>query len=552
MSNPTEKLDIIVGDFPTDAALYNIKGVRTLFMSSAQTFSNAVENVRNVIPGITLEAAERMIREQCPEFKDLDDLLGRNIPTVPSVEHPAPEPADAAKEQLPSKRRRKAVLVAALLPALAASWALGRYTNVADTTPTDNGKTAAAPDKAPDDPGEAPFREPRFTHFAGASSIDCDPISPLEAECTDADGKVMSTKAATGPDSTVFTFSYGSERIGLRIFYEADYADTWARQDGTKDLYPNLEMHGRYALWGTDPSRVKDYGDLLSAPSGGDVQAMGGATPLPPRLAALTLGTLGLDQGEVHQLLAQSPTPVPTDTPAIMAARLVLGLDHVPPTPVLASVAGGEDIVAIAAGIEPVPSTGGTTAPPSDSGSTGAAGDTGGVDAGTSPPSTRPATQPTTGTDTSTGSEKPTQPSTPPAETEPPAEPPTEPSTPPAETKPPETTKPPATTAPATPPPDGTAPPEPTDPAPPEPVEPEAPAEPTEPPAEDIPAPPAEQTPPPTAETPTPPAGQAPDPGEETPPVEPPAGDPPAPPGRALGERGDLLILDSAWTVAAA
>ncbi|MFE1206352.1 hypothetical protein ACFW5V_32215 [Streptomyces sp. NPDC058762] len=570
-SSHTEKLDIIVGDFPTHAALYNIKGVRTLFMSSDQTFSRAVENVRNVLPGITLEAAERMIREQCPEFKDLDDLLGRNIPTLPSVERPAPEPVDdVAKEQLPSKRRRKVVLVAALLPALAASWALGRYTNVADTTPADNAKTAAtSPDTAGNDHGKAPFEEPRFTRFAGASNIDCDPISPLEAECTDADGKVMSTKAATGPDSTLFTFSYGSERIGLRIFYDADYAATWARQDGTKDLYPNLEMHGRYALWGTDPARVKDYSDLLAESDTGDVQAMGGATSLPPRLAALTLGTLGLDQGEVHQLLAQTPTPVPADTPAIMAARLVLGLDQVPPTPALPAVPDGEDIVAIAAGIEPAPSTGGKTVPvtePSGSGSTAPAGDTAGTGSGTTQPATRPATQPSTDAETSTGSGEATEPSTPPAETKPP-----ETTAPPATTPPPTTTPP--TTPPATEPPadtapsdaaestDPTAPTEPTDPAPADTVEPESPTEPapTEPPAEETPVeerpePPAEDTPPGTDETPAPPAEEAPDPAQETPaPVETPAEEAGPPPGRTPGESGDdLLILNSAWTVAAA
>ncbi|MEU9354968.1 hypothetical protein AB0D65_29235 [Streptomyces griseoloalbus] len=532
MSSHTDKLDIIVGEFPTDAALYNIKGVRTLFMSSAQTFSNAVENVRNVLPGITLEAAERMIREQCPEFKDIDDLLGLNRPAPPSVERPPIEPVDVVKEQFPGKRRRKVVLVAALLPALAASWALGRYTNVADTAPADTAKaTAAAPDKAADDAEDdvAPFKEPRFTRFAGASNIDCDPISPLEAECTDADGKVMSTKAATGPDSTIFTFSYGSERIGLRIFYEAAYAETWARQDGTQDLYPHLEVHGRYVLWGTDAARVKEYSDLLVESDRGDVRAMGGREPLPPRLAALTLGTLGLDQGEVHQLLAQSPTAVPADTPAIMAARLVLGMDEAPPTSALDAAPESEDIVALAAGIEPTPSTGGKTTPdtatePDEAGSTVPVG-TGGSGTGTK--------QPATGTSPST--DAPTEPSTPS----------TQPSTPPAETKPPaETTKPPTTTDPATPPP----------PQPEKPPADPAPTEPAEPPPTETPEPPAGETPPPAEETPEPPAEQTPDPAEETPaPVETPAETDHAPPGRTPGEGGDdLLILNSAWTVSAA
>lgn len=537
MSSPTDKLDIVVGEFPTDAALYNINGVRTLFLSSGQTFSSAVRNVRNVLPGIALEAAERMIREQCPEFKDIDDLLGLTKPAPPSVDRPpAPPVDDVVKEQHPNKRCRKVVLVAALLPALAASWALGRYTNVASTTPTGPAQTTAAVPEAaaesPADPRQAPFLEPRFTHFAGASNIDCDPISPLEAECTDADGKVMSTKAATGPDSTIFTFSYGSERIGLRIFYEASYAATWARQDGTQDLYPNLQMHGRYALWGTDKGRLKEYGALLAHGDHG-VTAMGGTDPLPPRLAALTLGTLGLNQDQVHQLVAQTPVPVPADTSTIVAARLVLGLEHGPLSPIV-SVPASDDIVAIAAGIEPAPSADGPSTEPTSP-----------------PPTTHPAAQPAQPT-----TEPVTKP-TPPAETKPPATTPSEPAKPSTETAPPAQTAPPpepATppkTSPATTPPaeeEPSTPPAET----PTPMDPAPPGEPMDP------APPAA---PPTGEPAEPPAGQAPDPTPAAPPPaeNPPAEVPPAEvppvevPARPHDEAGDdLLILDSAWTVAVA
>ncbi|MEE1764442.1 hypothetical protein [Streptomyces sp. SP18BB07] len=348
---PLDKIAIEVGDFPLDGAVIKHKGKTTLFLRP-QAFSTAVRHVRNVLPHITLEAAENLVREQCPEFPDFDELLGLTELPAPSIERPADPPEREDTELGRRKWRHRAVVVAALVPALAASWALGRYTTVADTTSSD--ATASALDTA-SSPGDlpeslAPFEEPNFSHFAGAGNIDCNPTNPLEAECTDADGMVMSTKAATGPDSTIFTFSYGSERVGLRIFYDVGYVDTWARQDGTKELYPNLQVHGRYVLWGTDPERIKEYGDLLDQDAKVAPTPLGSAKPLPPRLAALTLGTLGLGPQQVNRIIA-TPASAATDGPVTVAARMVLGLD----TEAAHSTPAGDDIVALAAGIEPKP-----------------------------------------------------------------------------------------------------------------------------------------------------------------------------------------------------
>ncbi|MET9776116.1 hypothetical protein ABZ023_17980 [Streptomyces sp. NPDC006367] len=540
---PINRIEIEVGDFPLDSSFIEHQGTYTLFLRP-QTFGSAVQHVRNVLPHITLEAAETMVREQCPEFPDFDKLMGLDLPPAPSIERPAPQPVkEDPLEPERRKRRRRAALVAALLPALAASWAVGRYTNVAETPP-DSRAAAAAPDASPDAASagadEAPFTEPKFTHFAGASNIDCNPISPLEAECTDADGKVMSTKAATGPDSTLFTFSYGSERIGLRIFYDDAYAKTWARQDGTQDLYPNLQMHGRYALWGTDPERIKEYGTLIAESDRGTVTPMGGAEPLPPRLAALTLGTLGLDQGEVHQIMAKTPAPVPAATPVIMAARLVLGLDQAPPAPAGSGTLGGDDIVAIVAGIEPSPSPAGKTQPeprpePSESISTAPTGDAATGGTGTKPASPKPTPTPPT-----TASTKP--PAEPSPSTQEPTAPPTGSTKLPAPTPPPQPSKPPAEPAP------------PTDPAPVEPSPADSsgsaekpPVPPAEEPAEKPVESPAEE---PSAVEPATPAAP---PAEEPPaPADPPTEEPPAPADPVPGEDGtgdDLLVLDSAWTV---
>jgi hypothetical protein len=240
------------------------------------------------------------------------------------------------------------VVAAALAPALVGSWALGYV-----TAGSPIGTSASAPDPSPTNAGGAkPFVEPEFRGFSKAGQIDCMPIADLEAECTDADGMVMSSKAATGPDSTIFVFSYGSERIGLRIFGDADYAETWARQDGTIELYPNLSRSGRYVLWGTDEQRLSEYTDVLRAEEtrrSSNVSMRGASTPLPPRLAALTLGTLGLNEQDVEAHL-HSRHGMQVDEPVLLAAQAVLGVgtSDAPST-------GGDDIVAIALGLDRPP-----------------------------------------------------------------------------------------------------------------------------------------------------------------------------------------------------
>lgn len=518
----SDELDIVVGDFPADASLISHNGVRTLFLRP-QSFGSAVRHVQNVLPGITFEAAEEMIRA-FPEFKDFDDLFGLSAPAPPSVDRPPMKPAaDVTRTGGQRSWRRNVALIAALVPALAASWGAGWYMNGPDI---EHPKAqASSQDTVSADAGDvspAPFDDTQFEHFAGSSKIECSPTSTLEAECTDSDGMVMSTKAATGPDSTIFTFSYGSERIGLRIFYDAEYASTWARQDGTQELYPNLKRHGRYILWGTDPSRIKEYAHLLEdSDRQGPTTLSLGTRALPPRLAALTLGTLGLDSREVDQIMAR-PAMASTDAPAILAARLVLGLDALP-----GSVGhGGDDIVALAAGIEPSrPQTGpdqfetGPVTVPAGTGSTSSGSST------TTP--TAPATTSPTDSKTPTPTPPPTQTAPPPVVTPPavdPVNPPSEPQTPGTVTPPTEETPPPVV-----PPVEETPPP-------------------VVPPVEEPPPviPPVEETPPPVEEPP--PAESPAPPAEETPATALPAEEA-SPPAETVDD--ELLILDSAWTVAA-
>ncbi|MFM9634523.1 MULTISPECIES: hypothetical protein [Streptomyces] len=330
----------------TDLGLVNVGGERLLFLKP-QSFDSAVRQVRSVLPDLPLEQVERLLREH-PEFKDLEELLG-TVKSAPPQVTPTDEPRRPVRLR---GRAKRWVIAAALVPALTGSWVLGYVT--ADSRA---GTTVSAPDTSPSpgstvQPVAKPFVGPEFMDFSDAGQIDCKPIANLEAECTDVDGMVMSSKAATGPDSTIFTFSYGSERIGLRIFGDADYAQTWARQDGTTELYPNLSRSGRYVLWGTDKERLSEYTELLQAAEATSSVApnlMGTSTPLPPRLAALTLGTLGLDDRDVEAIV-YSPGSVPVDERVLLAAQAVLGVQTaVPP------FTGGDDIVAIAAGLDRPP-----------------------------------------------------------------------------------------------------------------------------------------------------------------------------------------------------
>ncbi|MDX2557714.1 hypothetical protein [Streptomyces stelliscabiei] len=517
----------------TDLGLVNLGGERLLFLKP-QSFDSAVRQVRSALPDLPLEQVERMVREH-PEFKDFGELL-ETVKSAPPLDI-TPTPDEPLQPGRLRGRARRWVVAAALVPALAGSWALGYL-----TAGSPAGTSASAPDSSPSPSGASagqssvkPFIGPEFLDFSNAGQIDCKPIANLEAECTDADGMVMASKAAIGPDSTIFTFSYGSERIGLRIFADKNYAETWVRQDGTTELYPNVSRSGRYVLWGTDKGRLSEYTDLIQdteVNSSAKANASGLAAPLPPRLAALTLGTLGLDRLDVETIL-YAPNSAPVDESVLLAAQSVLGVQTTAPW-----VTGGDDIAAIAAGLDQPPVVSVPVHTPDMEPPVGPVVD-GRPDS--TPTESTEGTQPTTTSPAPTTATPSTEPSTPTDPTEP-STGDTTPSEPPAETIPtvPESSDPPAT----------------------DPVEetPTAPVEEVPAPADETPTIPVEETPAP-AETPAAPVEETPGPVEDTPaPVETPT-EGAVPPGQAAtppadttdqADDGDLLILDSAWTVAAA
>lgn len=336
----------------TDVGVVIIGGERHLYLKP-QSFETAVRQVRSALPDLPLEQVERLVREHSG-FQGLDKLFGA-VEQRPALDV-TPSPEWSSEPVRPRGRLKRVAVAAAVVSALVGSWVLGYATGDSQSSNAASEHGVGSTPSATSVPGmqSAPFVGSDFLDFSKAGRIDCQPIANLQAECTDADGMVMSTKAATGPDSTIFTFSYGSQSIGLRIFYEADYASTWARQDGSRELYPHMKVHGRYVLWGTDKARIAEYMDLLrQADKDAGPSVRGGSTPLPSRLAALTLGTLGLNNQQVHQIIAR-PAVSTTDAPSMVAARLVLGLG----TRAVYDDPEDDDIVALAIGVERPPAAG--------------------------------------------------------------------------------------------------------------------------------------------------------------------------------------------------
>ncbi|MGI5337632.1 hypothetical protein ACQEVS_09675 [Streptomyces sp. CA-181903] len=376
----------------TDVGVVNVDGERHLFLRP-QSFYSAVRQVSSAMPDLPLEQVERLVRDHC-EFKDFDELLGPPAEPAPPVDLP-PHSEEPPAPRGARGRAKKWAAAAAVVPALVGAWAVGHFTGAAPASTAvsapDKERNAARDEAMKDNHnlGPEPFTARDFKDFSVAGKISCSPSDDLEAECTDSDGMVMATKAATGPDSTIFTFSYGKDRLGLRIFATAEYARTWAMQDASRQLYPNMVLSGRYVLWGTDKERLKGYEAELAAAakkpaaSGHQASVKGGAQPLPPRLAALTLGTLGLDAQDVRTVLYSAQDPQ-ADSPVLLAAQAVLGVgDMAPP-----SVRPGEaDIVALAAGLEPSPETGPRPTPSGAGSASGASpsGDSSGTATGTAP-----------------------------------------------------------------------------------------------------------------------------------------------------------------------
>jgi hypothetical protein len=377
--------------------------------------------------------------------------------------------------------------------------------------------------------------DPSFRMFAQDGQMRCQQIAPLHAECTDTDGLVMASQAAVSTDAIAYTFSYGPHVIYLQAFQTPDAAASWSAEKATKSLYPHLVVVDRFALWGTDPQRIATYQHLLDqaterareAPMQTSLEASA-PIPMPGRLAALALGTLGVSPQSLRAAVE------PDDEPSVqilVALRLVMGGPAAADLPLSGVTSDPSDGSLVEALLPPPPVTvlsapGGPAAappapvltqsptpPPLSSGpvaATPAPDD----DTSTAPPASTPAPPATS----------------PPATTPPPADTPTPPasgsaSSPPTPPPPPVTPTPPPTDPgdpPTTPPSDPGTPPT------------TPPSDPGTPPT----TPPSDPGTPPTTPPTTPPS----DPGDpSTPPTTPPTdpGDPSTPPTTPPTDPGD-------------
>ena len=355
MSQPDRPIEVRFEDVKMDVALVEDSGRRVLYVLPGQSLQSAVHQAADVLH-MDRSSVERVLREAMHAkgnphlLREINDFMGCDQ-APPRVEAaPAPDSSRPRGRALVWQRALPLWLVAAAVaPALAAGWAIG---HVSSPDAPQSGPTTATTRSSGD-----PYSDPVFREFSQDGQMRCEPLGPLAAKCQDVDGMVMLSEAVVGPDSSVFTFSYGSERIGLRLFRTPRTAKEWASKPSTQATYPRLRLYGRYALWGSDAGRLAKYGRLLAndvaAPEpplrgeGASVTTDSSA-PLPRRLAALALGTLG-----VTPLGIMSSTQKVVPGPVLVAVDLVLGRGAGEPLPDL----GGQDVIAAAADVQeqPVP-----------------------------------------------------------------------------------------------------------------------------------------------------------------------------------------------------
>jgi hypothetical protein len=332
-------------DYGADAVLLELEGAEpTLFISPEQSLGSALIAVKGCMPHLSDEQIRNLV-SQVPGMVELDARMGTIDPTPPRIQAPLPE--EPAAPPRPHRPRvawtRRLAVTAVALPALLAGYAIGAHSQ------EHTGVTPAA-SKSDDQP----YENPEFQAFSRDGKMRCQTIAPLRAQCTDVDGMSMLAEAAVGPNSVVYTFSYGKETLGLRVFYDAVSARTWADQEGNQRAYPNLAVQDRYALWGTDKSRLGEYHHLLTAsanrlgaPAPGPSTNAAAARsevfpmPMPERLAVLALGTLGVDEYQLSTMAT-----VGKDVPMKLAVDLVLGIAN-PDMPISIQGANGGDVLAI-------------------------------------------------------------------------------------------------------------------------------------------------------------------------------------------------------------
>lgn len=303
-----------VADVGVDAALrFRDDGAPELILSPKQTFESACRAVSAAMPNMHPDEVRRLVRRSLPDAMELADLL----PAAPRARSVAPRGGGRRRGQ--AHRLARCVVASVGGMTVAGAFLIGYAMHEPAAT-----TVASTPAISTDDL----FTGGLFDSFAEAGGK-CEPMGKMHARCVDSDGMVMLTEASLGPGSVTYSFTYGGDRIVLKAFQDEDSSLAWARQRPTAILTgsDHLRRVGRYVLYGTDAKRIEQYVDLLGR-SGkakpamarrGDVDTLRLAPvawvnpiePLPHRLRALALGSLGLDDAGDVQRVAEGVSSVP-------------------------------------------------------------------------------------------------------------------------------------------------------------------------------------------------------------------------------------------------
>lgn len=307
---------IVDAEAPTDAALIqSLGGNRMLVLRPMQTFSNAVAQITQLLPSMHPDQVRGIVRLHLPEAADFDSLE--------SSWRGARQPVTILPFEPDAQHRRRSMLRRVL--AHTAVWSVVSLSVVAYFV------ASGAENK--------PYESAAFKRFVTLGQMMCDPIDATHARCTDVDGAVMLSTVLTSPDSTLFNFSYGPHKVGMRVFPSEVEARAWANEDGSKGLYANLRQSGRYVFYGTDRARVNTYASLVDR----SVHKHGlGAVEVPDRLGGLSMGALNLPGGDRIQLVSATqknavldvlgdPGQGPTVSKEVTVTAAYLPAQHVTP-----------------------------------------------------------------------------------------------------------------------------------------------------------------------------------------------------------------------------
>lgn len=332
-----QELRVLQEDMGCDAVTLEDagEGITYLFVSPNQSFDSAIKSVMKACPTLTLGQVQDLIRDHCPDIKEMNERLGIGHPPVPRFEAaPDPDVLPPADEKGAHRRPRPprwARIAAVAAPALVGGAMLAQVFSPAGRG-VDTGGSSTHGETVSQADAPSVFDDPTFKQYVNGGKIHCNSVGQYAAKCVDEDGQVMVSEASVG-DTAVFTFSYGSDNVAFRIFENNANAKLWAAEAANRKLYDNLMVAGRVVLWGTDRDRLGDWSRSLTEESANKASAMGPAAPivaasplnaLPRRLAVLAFGTLGVTQ----RIASGKVTPATIrEVQTLRGVALVMGVD---------------------------------------------------------------------------------------------------------------------------------------------------------------------------------------------------------------------------------